>query len=116
MRRIRLDFTLTAEDVKAQLRKQIPDLTAEEFTAWDAAGLLERKTIDGETRYFKRSPSNLFRLSAQAAARRARQFTLQRRSDGKGECAPSRNPRPGDPKRQDQRGAAPRPRDLFDRG
>jgi transglutaminase-like putative cysteine protease len=71
MRRIRLDFTLSADDVKAQLRRQIPDLTAEEFTAWAAAGLLERKTIDGETRYFKRSPSNLFRLSAQAAARRA---------------------------------------------
>jgi transglutaminase-like putative cysteine protease len=70
MRRIRLDFMLTADDVKAQLRKQIPDLSAEEFTAWDAAGLLERKMIDGETRYFQRSPSNLFRLSAQAAARR----------------------------------------------
>ena len=47
MRRIRLDFTLAAEDVKAQLRKQIPDLSADEFAAWDAAGLLEKKTIDG---------------------------------------------------------------------
>ena len=72
MRRIRLDFTLDLNDVKTQLRKQIPDLSDEELRAWDAAGLIERKTIDGETRYFKRAPSNLFRLSAQAAARRTR--------------------------------------------
>ena len=70
MRRIHLDFTLTAGAVRAELRKQIPDLTDTEFQEWDAAGLLERKTIDGETRYFKRSPANLFRLSAHAAARR----------------------------------------------
>ena len=71
MRRIRLDFSLTAEDAQARLRRQIPDLTPAEFAAWDAAGLLERRNIDGRTLYFKRAPSNLFRLSEAALKRRS---------------------------------------------
>ena len=73
MRRILLDFRLTAEDAQARLRKQIPDLKPEEFAAWDEAGLLERMVIDGRTLYFNRAPSNLFRLSEAAVARRASQ-------------------------------------------
>src|SRR5688572_33330682 len=71
MRRMRLDFSLTAEDAQARLRRQIPDVSSAEFAAWDAAGLLEHLTIDGRTLYFNRAPSNLFRLSAQALNRRA---------------------------------------------
>ena len=73
MRRILLDFTLDANAVKARLRRQIPDLADAEFARWDAAGLLERQIIDGRVRYFNRSPSNLFRLSAEARRRRAEQ-------------------------------------------
>lgn len=71
MRRMRLDFSLDADAAKAQLRKQIPDLRDEEFARWDDAGLIEHLDIDGQRRYFKRAPSNLFRVSAQARARRA---------------------------------------------
>ncbi|MEO6365791.1 MAG: transglutaminase domain-containing protein, partial [Luteimonas sp.] len=71
MRRIHLDFTLTADDAKARVRQQVPDLRDAEFAAWDAAGLIEHLVIDGQTRYFSRAPSNLFRISPQAAARRA---------------------------------------------
>jgi transglutaminase-like putative cysteine protease len=70
MRRIRLDFSLTAEDAMSRLRRQIPDLTPAEFAAWDAAGLLEHMVIDGRTLYFNRAPSNLFRLSEAAVKRR----------------------------------------------
>jgi transglutaminase-like putative cysteine protease len=70
MRRILLDFTLDADAVKTRVRKQIPDLTDAEFARWDAAGLFEHQTIDGRTLYFKRSPANLFRLSAEARDRR----------------------------------------------
>ena len=70
MRRILLDFTLTEEGVKERVRKQIPDLGEEEFTLWNAHGLFEHQLIDGRTLYFNRSPSNLFRLSALALARR----------------------------------------------
>jgi transglutaminase-like putative cysteine protease len=71
MRRIRLDFSLTAEDAQARLRRQIPDLTPAEFAAWDAAGLLEHQVIDGRTLYFNRAPSNLFHLSEAAIKRRS---------------------------------------------
>ncbi|MDQ0011625.1 transglutaminase-like putative cysteine protease [Luteibacter jiangsuensis] len=73
MRRILLDFTLDADAVKTRLRKQIPDLTDAEFVKWDDAGLLEKQVIDGRTLYFKRSPGNLFRISAEARARRKEQ-------------------------------------------
>ncbi len=73
MRRILIDFTLDADAVKARLRKQIPDLTDAEFARWDAAGLLEKQVIDGRTLYFKRSAGNLFRISAEARARRKEQ-------------------------------------------
>lgn len=70
MRRILLDFTLDEDEVKARVHKQIPDLTDTEFAKWNAAGLFEHQVIDGRTLYFNRSPSNLFRLSEEALARR----------------------------------------------
>lgn len=70
MRRILLDFTLSQAQVQAKVREQIPDLTDAEFAAWDQAGLFEKRVIDGRTLYFQRSPSNLFRLSSAALARR----------------------------------------------
>ena len=76
MRRILLDFKLSEDDVKARLRKQIPDLRDDEFAKWDAEGLLERRVIDGQVLYFARSPSNLFRLSHEALARRKEQTPL----------------------------------------
>lgn len=71
MRRIRLDFALDAEAVKARLRRDIPDLADADFERWDAAGLLEARVIDGERRWFNRAASNLYRLSAEARDRRA---------------------------------------------
>ena len=71
MRRIRLDFSLDREAVLARLRQSIPDLDESEFEAWDRAGLVERLDIDGQPRYFNRAVSNLYRLSPEAAARRA---------------------------------------------
>jgi transglutaminase-like putative cysteine protease len=76
MRRIRLDFTLDEAEVEARVRQQIPDLTAAEFDGWNARGLFEQQVIDGHVRYFKLAASNLFRLSAQARARRAVQTPL----------------------------------------
>ena len=69
MQRMRLDFSLTADQVKAKVRKQIPDLSDAEFARWDAHGLFEHMDIDGQRLYFNRSPSNLFHLSAEAVAR-----------------------------------------------
>jgi transglutaminase-like putative cysteine protease len=76
MRRILIDFSLTADDVRDRVRRQIPDLTDAEFARWDARGFFERQLIDGRLLYFNRSPSNLFRLSAEARERRAVQTPL----------------------------------------
>lgn len=70
MQRMRLDFSLTADQVETQVRKQIPDLTEAEFARWDAHGLFEHMYIDGRRMYFRNAPSNLFHLSAEARARR----------------------------------------------
>src|SRR5690606_29414397 len=70
MRRILLDFKLDEDDVRERVRKQVPDLTDAEFAKWNDAGLFEHMVIDGRTLYFNRSPSNLFRLSGEARARR----------------------------------------------
>jgi transglutaminase-like putative cysteine protease len=69
MQRMRLDFSLTADQVEAKLRKRIPDLTDAEFADWAAHGLFEHMAIDGGRVYFNRAPSNLFHLSAAAVAR-----------------------------------------------
>lgn len=73
MRRILLDFTLDEQAAKARVREKIPDLHDEEFARWDAAGLIEHQVIDGRRLYFSRAPSNLFRVSAEARARRKEQ-------------------------------------------
>ena len=70
MRRIRMDFGLDRDAAKARVQHWIADLRDDEFARWDAQGLLEHMDIDGERRYFNRAPSNLFRLSAEARARR----------------------------------------------
>lgn len=70
MRRIRLDFSLDRDQAMARVRKEVPNLRDEEFARWDAAGLIERRDIDGARRWFNRAPSNLFLLSPEAFARR----------------------------------------------
>ena len=72
MTRIRYDFSLTADQVKAKVREQIPDLTDADFARWDQQDLFEHRYIDGVRLYFRRSPSNLFRLSTEARARNKR--------------------------------------------
>src|SRR5690606_20076735 len=76
MRRILMDFSLDEAAGKARLRRDIPDMTDEEFARWDAANLVEARVIDGERRWFSRGPSNLFRLSEEARQRRATPLTF----------------------------------------
>jgi len=114
MRRILLDFKLSADDAQARLRKQIPDLKPAEFAAWDAAGLLEHQVIDGRTLYFNRAPSNLFRLSADAVKRRS--ASTPPWTDGPNESANAHHREVRDEAMRTGKhsvAAAPRARDLF---
>lgn len=66
MRRIRLDFSLDRTEALARARRFAPAMSEADFDAFDAQGLIEAMTIDGQRRYFNRAPANLFRLSEQA--------------------------------------------------
>lgn len=83
-RRIALDFPHTREEIRAQLRREIPDLTDEEFARWDVPTLLESTSIDGQVRYFHNAVPNLWRVSEEARARRR---TPWQRNDGPMEVA-----------------------------
>lgn len=61
-RRISLDFRLTVDDVKDQLRQYFPDMKEDQLHSWERKKKLEMRLIDGEKRYFRNSVSNLFRL------------------------------------------------------
>lgn len=69
MRRIGIDFPFNREQLATRLRARIPDVTDAQIDDWSRRGLLETLRIDGEARYFKSAPGNLFRLSAEARAR-----------------------------------------------
>lgn len=69
LRRIRIDFSLTADQVLSQLRDSIPDVTEKDLDTWRQQGVLQHRVIDGEVRYFNRAVGNLFRACPAAKAR-----------------------------------------------
>ena len=69
--RTRADFRVSEAEMLKQLRESIPDVTPEEIEKWGTAGVLQRRLIDGEQRYFRNAVPNLFRLSDEARKRRA---------------------------------------------
>jgi transglutaminase-like putative cysteine protease len=70
IRRIRHDYSLTADQLLAKLRPQISDLQPADLDAWRQGGQLQHRMIDGHVAYFRREPSNLFRFCPPAIARR----------------------------------------------
>lgn len=70
LRRIRLDFRLDETQLLQKLRASIPDAEPADLKRWREAGVLQFRRIDGETLYYIREPSNLFRLSEEARRRR----------------------------------------------
>ena len=60
LERIKKDFPYTQDELFAELKKSVRDLTREEFDKWVAEGRFDSRTIEG-TRYFMAtSVSNLF--------------------------------------------------------
>jgi hypothetical protein len=70
LRRTRLDFPLTTDDVLKQIRESVPDATLADLDRWRTAGDLQHRVIDGEIRYFQRAVSNLYRFNSEAKERR----------------------------------------------
>jgi hypothetical protein len=69
LRRIRHDFSLKTDEILQQIRQTVPDATLDDLCNWRDAGDLQFRVIDGQTRYFRRAVSNLFRFNAQARHR-----------------------------------------------
>jgi transglutaminase-like putative cysteine protease len=60
LRRIRLDYSLTMEALRGQLREGVNELTGEEFDRWIALGWFDGRVIDDTLRFVGTSKSNLF--------------------------------------------------------
>ena len=70
LRWIRRDYGLDEGQIVARLRESIPDLTAADVVRWRTQGVLQHRVIDGEHRYFRAEPANLFRFGDEAKQRR----------------------------------------------
>lgn len=81
LRRTRYDFPLTAEGVLKEIQKSIPDATSADMERWQADGDLQGRVIDGQMRYFREEPGNLFRFSEDAQSRRKSTPDAARRFD-----------------------------------
>ena len=68
-RRLRHEWSLDRDAMLARIRAEVPDVTDADLDAWTASGAIEGRTIDGEPRWFRREPRNLF-LHDDAARRR----------------------------------------------
>jgi transglutaminase-like putative cysteine protease len=70
VRRTRLEYSQTPVELLTTIQKKIPDATASDLERWRQAGEAQARVIDGEVKYFKREPANLFRFCAEAKQRR----------------------------------------------
>lgn len=66
MRRIRLDFRRTREEVITYIKKYYDTVTDAMMDEWERSGHLEMRIIEGEKRYFGNAAPNLFRVNAEA--------------------------------------------------
>lgn len=58
-KRLKLEFSLTEEQVDSQLKARLVHFSEEDKLKWEKSNWLEYKIIDGEKKYFKRTVSNL---------------------------------------------------------
>lgn len=70
LRRLRRDFSLSETDMLDKLRLSIPDVQWSDLQRWRNEGLVQCLPLDGQIRYFRREPVNLFRRADDARARR----------------------------------------------
>lgn len=61
-RRIELDFSVTGDIIRRQIKDRLGDIPPDEILSWEEMNWLEYKTINGEKRYFNRAFSNLLLL------------------------------------------------------
>ncbi|MCX7624984.1 MAG: hypothetical protein N2Z21_02035 [Candidatus Sumerlaeaceae bacterium] len=60
IRRIRMDYTLTDQQVFERIRKRVPDFSKDEFDKLERDGHFDIQIIDGQKRFVNTSVSNIF--------------------------------------------------------
>lgn len=80
--RIRRDYPLKEDELWERVRASVAEVTREEFEGWVAEGRFDRRTVDGEERFFGSSLSNLFFRHPELEMRRrpARDTTARQRA------------------------------------
>lgn len=81
LRRSRLDFNLTPDQVLTELKKEIADATVDDVNRWTASGELLSRTFAGQTYYFHNAVPNLFRISEEARGRRTHEPPAKKKFD-----------------------------------
>jgi transglutaminase-like putative cysteine protease len=68
IRRIRIEYRFSAQDVVEATKDQLPNVTLDMVQRWQKAGQVQSRVIDGQICYFRQEPSNLFRFCSEAKA------------------------------------------------
>lgn len=68
IKRIKLDFNKTEQDIRQELAKYYPDLDDSMLKKWERDDALEMRIINGKKFYFHNAVSNLFRINEKAKA------------------------------------------------
>lgn len=77
LKRIRLDYKKTKDDIISELKKKVLNFRIEEFYLWDNLNLLDKRIIDGKTFYFNSAVSNLFFRNKEIYLRRVNWENLE---------------------------------------
>jgi transglutaminase-like putative cysteine protease len=73
IRRIRSDYSQTAEQLLRKLRSSISDISEADLDTWRKNGGVQFREIDGKVWYFNREPAGILLFNEQAIARRDKQ-------------------------------------------
>jgi len=87
MRRIRLDFTKTENEILEYVKTYVPEVTRKDLKKWETGGALEYAMIDGEKMYFNNAAANIFRIDKVAKAVKAKVVAAQAESRSIGTVA-----------------------------
>jgi transglutaminase-like putative cysteine protease len=70
IRRIRVEYSLDAAGLLANVKKSVPDATASDVDRWAKESLVRHRMIDGQKQFFRRAAQNIFLFCEDAKTRR----------------------------------------------
>jgi len=69
IRRLRIDYAVEESALLAKIHKDLPGVTGGDLKRWREAGQVRFRMVDGQVRYFRSEPRNLFRFCPEARRR-----------------------------------------------